>query len=273
MPRMQPPPGWIRGSEATARLRISDSLLSRYVLDGKIRRYVPHGRKYGFYNEDDVKILEDVSAAFPGVKHQKHRSFFSIARRSDIPAIAKIDHDAIHPEDDQYNDEFLLRWQQRNPETLFALRDSNGTVVGFVSILPLTRSALDRVIRGEISLTDLVDEDIPLFAAGATMHLYVVAMAIDPKFPIKIRHEYGAALLAGFFSFMLALAERGVIIETATARSHTQDGIKLMRRLGLPWLISPVPGIELFSVRVAESGMPFLRKYAAKLAEKRSLPN
>jgi len=64
MPRMQPPPGWIRGSEATARLRISDSLLSRYVLDGKIRRYVPHGRKYGFYNEDDVKILEDVSAAF-----------------------------------------------------------------------------------------------------------------------------------------------------------------------------------------------------------------
>lgn len=273
MPRMQPPPGWIRGSEATARLRISDSLLSRYVLDGKIRRYVPHGRTYGFYNEDDVKILEGVSTAFPGVEHQKHRSFFAIARRSDIPAIAKIDHDAIHPQDDQYNNGFFLRWQQRNPETLFALRDIDGAVVGFVSILPLTHSALDRVVRGEISLTDLVDEDIPLFAVGAIIHLYVVAMAVDPKFPIKIRHEYGAALLAGFFSFILALAERGVIIETATARSHTQDGIKLMRRLGLPWLISPVPGIELFSVRVAESGLPFLRKYSAKLAENRSFPN
>lgn len=261
------------GSEATARLHISDSLLSRYVLDGKIRRYVPHGRTYGFYNEDDVKILEDVNAAFSSVKYQKHRSFFSIARRSDIPAIAKLDHDAIHPEDNQYNDEFFLRWQQRNPETLFALRDINGVVVGFVSILPLTRSALDRVIHGEISLTDLMDEDIPLFAAGITIHLYVVAVAIDPKLPIKIRHEYGAALLTGFFSFMLALAERGVIIETATARSHTQDGIKLMRRLGLPWLISPVPDIELFSVRVAESGMPFLRKYSATLAKNRSSPN
>src|SRR5258707_11942854 len=209
MPRMQPPPGWIRGSEATARLRISDSLLSRYVSEGKIRRYVPHGRKYGFYNEDDVKILEDVSAACPGVKHQPHRSFFSIARRSDIPAIAKIDHDAIHPEEDQYNDEFLLRWQQRNPETLFVLRDSNGTVVGFVSILPLTRSALDRVIRGEISLTDLVDEDIPLFAAGAKKHPYLVVVAIVPKNPLHKKHENNAALLPGFFFLFLALAPRG----------------------------------------------------------------
>jgi hypothetical protein len=268
MPRMQPPPGWIRGKEVTARLHISDSLLSRYVEEGKIRRHVPHGRTYGFYNEDDVKILENVSTAFPGIKQrQEHRSFFAIAKRSDIPAIAKIDHDAIHPKDDVYNDEVLLRWQQRSPETLFSLRDINGTVVGFVSILPLTRSALDRVIRGELSLTDIADEDILLFATGTTVHLYIVALAVDPIFPIKVRHGYGAALLHGFFNFMLALADRGVIIETITARSHTQDGIKLMRRLGLPWLISPVPGMELFSVIVTESGMPFLREYSAKLAE------
>src|SRR5260221_3072764 len=128
------------------------------------------------------------------VIHQQHRSFFSIARRSDIPAIAKLDHDAIHPEDDQYNDEFFLRWQQRNPETLFALRDSTGTVVGFVSILPLTRSALDRVIRGEISLTDLVDEDIPLFAAGGTNSPSLVCLAIVFKNPLKKLYQYTTAL-------------------------------------------------------------------------------
>lgn len=144
---------------------------------------------------------------------------------------------------------------------------SNGAVIGFVSILPLTRPALDSVIHGERSLTDVADEDIPLFATGATIHLYIVALAVDPTFPAKVRHGYGAALLHGFFTFMLALADRGVIIKTVTARSHTQDGIKLMRRLGLPWLISPVPGIELFSVTVAESGMPFLREYSAKLTE------
>jgi len=265
---MQPPSGWLRGKDVTTRLGISDSLLSRYVEDGKIRRHVPHGRTYGFYNEDDVRILEEVRVAFPGVKRrQKHRSFFSIARRSDIPAIAKIDHDAIHHEDDLYNDEFFLQWQQRNPETLFALRDTDGVVVGFVSILPVQRVVLDRFLRGEIGVTDILDEDIPLFTTGAMIHLYVVALAINPKFPVAIRHEYGAALLAGFFSFLLALADRGVSIETITARSHTQDGIKLMRKLGLPWLLSAVPGMELFSVRVAESGMPFLRKYYAKLEQ------
>jgi hypothetical protein len=269
MPRLQPPPGWLRASEVTARLHISDSLLSRYVTEGKVRYHIPDGRKYGFYNEDDVKILENVNAAFPGTKqYQKHRSFFSIANRSDIPAIARIDHDAIHPEDNIYNDKFFLKWQQLNPETLFALRDTNGAIVGFVSILPLTRSALEGVIRGEISLTDIADEDILLFTKNATIHLYVVAMAIDPQYPIKTRHEYGAALLTGFSAFMLALADREVVIETITARSHTQDGIKLMRRLGLPWLISPIAGMELFSVVVADSGMPFLRRYSAKLAEK-----
>lgn len=274
MPRLQPPHGWLRGSEVTSRLRISDSLLSRYVDDGKIRRYVPQGRTYGFYNEDDVKILENVNSAFPGAKQrQRHRSFFSIAKRSDISAIAKIDHDAIHPDDDAYNDKFFLQWQQRNPETLFALRDINGKIVGFVSILPLTRTALDRVIHGETSLTDIADEDILLFTKDTTVHLYVVSVATDPQCPIKTQHEYGAALLSGFFSFMLDLAERGVVIETLTARSHTHDGIKLMRKLGLPWLISPVAGMELFSVVVANSGIPFFRKYSAKLAEKRSASN
>ncbi|MBA2395604.1 MAG: MerR family transcriptional regulator [Ktedonobacteraceae bacterium] len=274
MPRMQPPPGWLRGSEVSARLHISDSLLSRYVEEGKIRRHVPQGRTYGFYNEDDVKILENVNSAFPGAKpSQKHRSFFSIAKRSDVSAIAKIDHDAIHPNDDAYNEEVFLNWQEKNPETLFALRDINGVIVGFVSILPLTRPALDSIIRGKVSLTGVTDKDIPLFTKNAIIHLYIVAMATDPQYPIKMRHEYGAALLTGLFSFMLDLADRSVAIETITARSHTQDGIKLMRKLGLPWLISPVADMELFSAVVTESGIPFLRKYSAKLAEKRSLPN
>lgn len=274
MPRMQPPQGWLTGNEAAKRLHISGPLLSRYVSEGKIRRHVPHGRKYGFYNEEDVQVLENASIAFPGAKARlAHRSIFTIANRADVPAIAKIDHDAIHPSDDEYNNEYFLKWQQRNPETLFALRDTNGAVVGFLCILPLLRDVLDRFLRGEISPADFTNEDIPLFASGATIHLYIIALAIDPQYPLTLKHEYGRSLLAGFFSFLLALGERGVNVETITARSHTQDGIKLMRKLGLPWLVSPVPGMELFSVRVAESGMPFLRKYRAKLAEKQTLPD
>lgn len=117
----------------------------------------------------------------------------------------------------------------------------------------MERSVLDRFIRGEISPAGTIDKDIPLFTAGATIHLYAIAVAVDPKFLVAIQHEYSAVLLAVFF--FLALAERGVIIEISTARSHTQDGIKLMRKLGLPWLVSPVSGWELFSVRVAESGL------------------
>lgn len=65
----------------------------------------------------------------------------------------------------------------------------------------------------------------------------------------------------------------GIMDKAISLRGHAQDGIKLMRKLGLPWLVSPVPGWELFSVRVAESSMPFLRKYSAKLAETHPLTN
>lgn len=270
MPRLQPAAGYITAKDAMGILDISDATLHYYVSTGKLKRYGPPERKHKFYKLSEVEALKASRNVFaaeyrPGDWHENPSSAFEPARVEDIPAIAKIDHDAIHPKDDFYNDEFLLRWHQRNPETLFSLRSADGVVVGFASILPVQYPVLEGFIRGELSITDIADEDIPLFTEGATVHLYVVAVGIDPKLPAKIKHEYGFALLTGVFSFLLTLANRGVNIETITARSHTQDGIKLMRKLGLPWLISPTPGIELFSVRVADSGMPFLRKYCRQL--------
>lgn len=272
MPRLQPAEGFITAKEVMNMLDISDATLYRYVTEGKLRRWGPPERKHKFYKLSEVEALKAARNVFeaeyrPGDWRENPSSSFELAKAEDIPAIAKIDHDAIHPQDPIYNDEAFLRWQQRNPETLFTLRDVNSVIVGFASLLPVQHPILAGFIRGEISVTDIADEDIPLFTAGAPIHLYVVAVGIDPKLSAKLRHEYGFALLTGLFTFLLGLAERGVDIETITARSHTKDGIKLMGRLGLTWLVSPVPGIELFSVKVTESGMPFLRKYCAKLEQ------
>ncbi|MGH2479510.1 MAG: hypothetical protein ACRDHW_07650 [Ktedonobacteraceae bacterium] len=266
MPRMQPPTGWLRNSEVTTRLQIADSLLARYVAEGKIRHHIPHGRKYGFYNEDDVRALEEAQRVFPSMKqHKTYQSFLTIANRSDIPTLARIDHDAIHPTDSSYLDASFLQWHQKNPEILFSLRNTSGTIVGFFCILPLQKNPLDHILAGTGGI--LSNENIALFTPGNTIHLFVGALAVDPSVSLVAKHTYGAALLFGFFRFLMTLAERGVSIETITARSHTHDGIKLMRRIGIPWLISPNPESELFSVRVAESGIPFLKRYRKKLAE------
>lgn len=268
MPRMQPPPGWLRNKEVTTRLQIADSLLAKYVGEGKIRHHVPHGRTYGFYNEDDVRVLEEAQRVFPSMKpHKTYPAFLSIANRSDIPTLSRIDHDAIHPDDTKYLDSSFLRWHQKNPETLFTLRSTSGTIVGFFCILPMQHNPLDQMLTGTRGIDTSSDENITLFTPGNTIHLFVGALAVDPSVSLSAKHTYGAALLAGFFRFLMSLAERGVFIETITARSHTHDGIKLMRKVGIPWLISPNPTSEIFSVRVSESGIPFLRKYREKLAE------
>jgi hypothetical protein len=272
MPRLQPAAGYITAKEAMSILDVSDATLHYYVSTGKLRRYGPPERKHKFYKLSEVEALKTSRNVFAaeyrsGDWRENPASSFELAKTEDIPTIARIDHDAIHPGDDDYNEEFFLRWQQRNPETLFALRNADGLVVGFASILPVNHPILDGFLRGDFSITNIADEDIPLYTAGATVHLYIVAVATDPQIQAKIRHEYGFALLTGVLSFVRSLADRGVTIETITARSHTQDGIKLMRKLGLPWLISPDPEMQLFSVRVAESGMPFLRDYCTRLEQ------
>lgn len=98
--------------------------------------------------------------------------------------------------------------------------------------------------------------------------MYVVALAVDPSYRSrKLKHVYGARLIQGLFEFVLDLARAGVEIETITARSFTVDGKRLLQEMGMAHLRSPVPDIELYSIRVAESGFWALVRYSDLLAE------
>jgi hypothetical protein len=76
-------------------------------------------------------------------------------------------------------------------------------------------------------------------------------------------------MINSMFSFFLNLARKGVEVETITARNDLNhpDGKRLLLRLGIPQLRSPVPHIHLFSVQVPESGNTLLVKYYDALTE------
>jgi hypothetical protein len=116
---------------------------------------------------------------------------------------------------------------------------------------------------------------LDVFHAGEPLHLYVMSLVIDPQYPKGKQHEYGSRLIHGVFAFFLDLAERGIEIDTITARSHTRDGIRLMQRLGFPLVKSPVPrsGRFLFVVRVSESGLPLFERYSELLERQRRREN
>jgi hypothetical protein len=267
MPRKAPPPGLINAGEAAKILGVSTGMLSIYVKQDKLHREGPASRTYKFYIESEVRALAETERAFfeAGDKQRKHlTSFFGQATPDDLPTIVDIDKRTFHEE---LSEETYLRWMRKNPETFFVLRDAENKVIGFACLLPIKKATMEQFVRDEVSMDDISPEDIDLFEPGKVLHLYIIALCVDPSFKVKIKHSYGASLVRGTFTFILNLGRRGVEIDTVTARTFTPDGIRLLRAMGIPQLRSPVPGKDLFEVHIADSGFPIFEHYSNLLAE------
>jgi len=266
MPRPAPPTGYITAGEAVKRLNVNDSMLSRYVKQGRLNRYGPEVRKHKYYKASEIQAIIDADKAFfeAGAKPKHLTSFFIQAIADDLPIIVDIDKRTFQ---ETLSEETYLRWMRKNPEIFFVLKDMGNKVVGFACLLPMIKETMQRFVRDEIGLDDILSDDVDLFEPGKPLHVYIIALCIDPAFKPTIKHTYGASLVRGTFTFLLDLAKRGVEIETITARTFTFDGIRLLRKLGVPQLRSPVEGKNLFEVYVPSSGFPILVHYSDLLAE------
>jgi hypothetical protein len=274
MPRLQPPTGFITAKEAAQMLNGSDAMLSRYVKEGRIKRYGPPERKYKFYKLTEIQAVLEARNVFEteyisGQWRENPTSKFELAQEDDLPNIAKISASIFN--NDQkvpYRPtpmETRISWIRKNPETYYALRSPDGKLVGYTCILPMKRETIDRFILDEIRTNGITADDIEPFEPRRPIHLYIMAMCVDPIYPAAQKREYGMRLVIGLFTLLFNLADRGVEIETITARSHTLDGIRVLKKIGIPQLRSPIPNKNLFSVKVAESGIPLLIEYSRRL--------
>lgn len=277
MPRLQPPEGYITAKDAAKRLDVSDAMLSIYVKEGKLHRYGPSDRQHKFYKLSELDAFMEARQTFEEAYQRgqwKHNetSIFRQSVPEDLDAIIAMSERA-------YPDEGLpLRatwegWMRREPESFSVLVTQQNAIVGYSTILVMPPATLDRFIRDVLPVDAIGPDQLDVFQPGRPLHLYVMSLVIDPQYPKRKQHEYGSRLIHGVFSFFLGLAERGIEIETITARSQTQDGIRLMRKLGFPTVKSPVPrpGRYLFVLKVSESGLPLFERYSELLARWKQL--
>lgn len=273
--RGHPPVGYLTASSTRKKLgNISDGMLRSYIQRGLIERVVPAGRKQGFYKREDVeKLAREIELTWQGDTKTAAGSHFRQATLADIEAIADIDERIFNASEEQpeprqkyleWDRDTYSRWMQRNPQTFFVLTNTVNKVLGFATLLPLKKDTMDRFIRDEIKWTDIPSQDIDLFEPGKPLHLYVIALCVDPIYPQKPKREYGARLINGMFNFFLDLAKSGVEVETITARNEHNhpDGKRLSQELGMTQLRSPVEHMLLFSIRVADSGYSEFVKYS-----------
>ncbi len=277
--RGKPPEGYYTASIARKKLgNISDGMLRSYIEKGLIERVVPPGRKQGFYKRDAVdKLAKEIEISWYGGTSTRGTQFRQAAP-TDLDAIVDIDERTFNapeakPEPRQVYlqecKETYSRWMQKNPQTFFVLTNAANKVVGFSSLLPLKKSTLDDLVNDRVKWSDIPNEDIELFEPENPLHVYIIALCIDPSYKGALKEEYGARIISRLFNLFASLAKQGVEIETITARNdfNHPDGKRLMQKLGMPQLRSPVPHMHLFAIRVAEAGNPLLAKYYNTLVE------
>jgi hypothetical protein len=269
MPRLQPPPGYVTAKEAARRLNVSDGLISRYVQQGKLKRYGPPERQHKFYKISEIEALlaSERFLYMPGQWRNNPVLTFEIATEADMPAIFEISRGTFDMPMTPALAEIRREWLRKEPEIYHVVRDQAGTIVAYACLPAMSEQVIGRFIRDELEGEDILADDIQRFVPGKPLHIYIMAMAVDPQYSQAQKHEYGAVLVRGLFAFLLDLAQRGVELETITARTYKPDGLRMLRKLGIPQLHSPVPDKSLFMVRIPDSGFPLFERYSELLVE------
>ena len=274
MPRLQPPEGFVTAKEATKLIGVSDSMLSRYVKEGKINRHGPRDRKQKFYSRTELEAFI-IARQVTETAYRKGRwrlnasSTFRKATLQDLDAIINMSERA-YPAAGLPLRETWAGWIRKNPESFHVLCNQQSVIVAYATILVMRPATISLFIQDKLPVDEIGPDKLELFHPGEPLHIYIMSLVVDPQYPAREKHEYGARLISSLFSFFLDLAQRGIEVETITARSHTADGMRLMRKLGFPQIKSPVPGKHLFIVKVEESGLHILEKYSELLAEWRT---
>ncbi len=259
-------------SKAQEILGMTYSALRNQVDAGNIEAKIPKGRRQAHYKAKDVDQLARELGAF--MLHRKTKpTEFTEATKEEIPEIARIsraifDPPNSPPEEYKIYVETRSKWLERHPYTMYVLKSEN-TVIGYASIAALSPEKIDEIIHSQISSDDIRAEDIKDINSEEPIHLYIIAVGVDPRHNINEKHFYGSRLVSGLITLLTQLGEKGVKIETITARSHKPDGIRLLRKMGIPELPTPVPGKRLFKLEVKDTGNPLFTRYKEALREQK----
>ena len=256
-------------------LSMTYSALRNQVIAGKIKSETPTWGKQKYYRGKDVDKMIREKQASEIIHHNKNKpsadknktstKFIKVTTREQMIECQEISQELFGVGRDTVDERMLL--VAKNPETYHFLEDENSKeIVGYIAIMPLKTGRLEKVLSQDIPVK-IDAKDIETFDKPKKIDLYLHAIGVKPKFNAAEKHTYGARLVHGLMELIIELGEKGINIETITARSYTPDGIRLMKHAGFTEITPLSPGRRTFIVDVKNSGIPFIMQYKRALQQ------
>jgi hypothetical protein len=116
-----------------------------------------------------------------------------------------------------------------NSEAIHVLKDSKtNTVVGGVSIGPLTPEVLEKLIGLEIDEAQIRPEDYLPYTTDPPLDCYIIDFVVRPGL---MATYYGSKLMQATLDYFLELLNRGVVIRRIYAATVTKSGERLAKGL------------------------------------------
>lgn len=264
MPQTKPFKDYYTASEVKKKLGITDGMLYNYVRYGHLTRIRPPGRSQGVYKKEEVDKLALEMRVFLGSKETTKNLVVTTVTINDVADTVKLTGEIFGSEPSLA---IRTAWVERNRDVSYQLC-ADGSTLGVATLLPLKPERIEKILAGEVSSEQTPAEEIEVYEPGKSYHLYAMGVGVSPVLSKLEKRIYGSKLIRGIYEAITELGERGIDIETITGRSHTVDGVRIMRHIGFQQVPS-VTRDSNFRIDLHESNAEVARQYREALQRSR----
>jgi hypothetical protein len=258
MPQTKAFRDYYTAGEVKKLLGITDGQLYNYVRYGHLERVMPPGRKQGVYRKEEVDKFALEMSAFLGSREETKHAVFTKVTRNDVDATLEATREIFKTNPSRA---IRLSWVEKNPDVSYQLC-LNGSVIGVATLLPVSTEWIEKILTDEVWSEDTPASEVEVYELGKRYHLYAMGVGVLPVFNKWEKRLYGSKLVRGLGEAIIDLGKRGIEIATITARSHTYDGIHLLRHIGFKQIPSVTKETN-FMVDLMESNIPVAQQYRA----------
>jgi len=259
MPRTaKAPKGFYSATEAIKLLGMPRATFFSMVKTGKIKKVIPPGMKDGYYLKAAIDDMVKARELFT-LEYASDSTTFERATEDDIQGIYNLCISLWGTRGTYPYEQRLARYR-KNPQIFYVLKYVD-IVVGFSTIMPVTKRAVDEIMAtGKPGYEIITLDDILPFTPNRPIEYVFLEIAVRDGVPKP--KQYAMHLISGTSRILDDVAREGITIKKFFAMSRTPDGIGICRKLGFEETpLPPLGGTIAFTLDTENAHIPLLYTY------------
>ena len=168
----------------------------------------------------------------------------------DFKRVEEIEKDYFEEENISSAEE-VMKWYEKNNKTSIGVRNSEGTIIASINILPLKKNIYDDIYNNRINEADIIYEDIEEFKDDMECFLYLSSISIDKNY--KNNYILLSTLIKVTIDLLEELLERNIKIKEVLADAGTIYGRKICEKiLNMNFVTDTFHGTKIYNIEGKE---------------------